>query len=277
MFKTIVNWISNFKVSEVEKKLAADLKAKNFHADVNEQIHKIQESRHFFFNQIIKEMGRGGKTLLCEILGKQASQVSRYSSMEYRIPDEVMYKLESYFQNIPLSCFLLEHQLQVVKGDKPATSNSYLDGIILHTLNTLDIRNDIMFNEDAETFFPILLKKIFVNAKNSSGILGTSSLSKSVENLRFVISNDTFMAPEINKGDIVLFELQHGKFVGDGVYLLAFDDTLTIRRVQKISALQYRLSGNDKRYLPIEPNAKDLFFIGKVFKAIPFGTAKDIF
>lgn len=270
MLNRISTLLANFKVNEVVGKISAELNEADFENKVNLQLKQINERRRAVINEIMQVLGRGGQSILCEITNKTLSQLTRYKT-EYNVPEEVIMKIEYYFRNLPLECFLMEHQIEKINdGDN---SNDF-NNSTLKALSAEDLPN---FHEKIELFFPPIFQKFVVSSVAARrDLLNNNAFMQNIENIRFVMCNDALFAPEINKGDLVLFDLQSGKFSGDGVYLLAFDNALIIRRVQKITADQYRLSCNNEKYLPIEPPATDLYFVGKIFKAVPVGVAKDI-
>ena len=267
MLNRISTLLANFKVNEVVGKIAAELNEADFENKVNLQLKQINERRRAVINEIMQVLGRGGQSILCEITNKTLSQLTRYKT-EYNVPEEVIMKIEYYFRNLPLECFLMEHQIETINhGDN---SNDF-NNASLKALSAEDLRN---FHEKIELFFPPIFQKFVVSSVRD--LLNNNAFMQNIENIRFVMCNDALFAPEINKGDLVFFDLQSGKFSGDGVYLLAFDNALIIRRVQKITVDQYRLSCNSEKYLPVTIPATDLYFVGKIFKAVPVGVAKDI-
>lgn len=273
MLEKIQNLTSNFKPKDVVKKVIAELEKSNFEVDIQTQINEIKIQRKKIFNQIFNAVGRGASVILEKVLDKKQSQFSRYRLQTgFDVPEEVMWRLQYYFHNVPLSCFLLDSQIQAINND--IYKQELLEGLVINHLNLLDIAKDFpAFTENVETFFPTLIKRFNFDLTNYQQILG---VRQNINEIKFIISNDDLFAPDINKGDLVFFDLAHGKFTGDGVYLMAFDNTLLIRRVQKISSSQYQLSCNDNRYSAIKHQATDLFFVGKVFRSLQISNSKNI-
>lgn len=272
MLNRIATLLANYKVGDVVDKIEVQLNEENFEKEITSQIKQMQERRRAVINEIMQTLGRGGQSILCKITNKTLSQLTRYKT-EYDVPEDVILKIEYFFRNLPWNCFLIKHQIEKINSGE---SSNEFNCSVINAFSADDIADLPNFHEEIELFFPLVLQKLVVGSATARDLLNNNSFTQNIENIRFVVSNEALLAPEIDKGDIAFFNLQHGKFSGDGVYLLAFDNALIIRRVQKISAEQYRLSCNSEKYLPIEPPAKDLFFIGKIFKALPLGVAKDI-
>lgn len=269
MLNKIKLMLDNYKVQEVVAKVEQNLAEINFEQNFQSQIKSIEINRRQRLIELFDNLGRGAKVVISKITGKNPSLFSRYMKTSvYPIPEEFMLKLEYFFGNTPLNCFLLDKQLQNLQQPQQA------DGITINHLKLLDVVKDCpQFSESVWSIFPAKLKSLNFD-ENYAKILFENR--QDLENIKFVVSNDDLFAPDVRKGDVVFFDLAHGKFSGDAVYLIAFDNALIIRRVQKISAGQYQLSYNDSRYSPITQPADDLFFIGKLFRSLPISRSKNI-
>lgn len=262
--------LDNFKLKHVTEQIEQQINETNFEENFQSQIKALEIHRRQQLSEIFDSLGRGAKTIISKITGKNPSLFSRYlRTSVYPIPEEFMLKLEYFFRNSPLNCFLLEHQLQSLPQQALQT-----DGVFINHLTLLDVVKDFpQFSESVSNSFPPTLKSLNFDAGYSKILFENR---QDLENIKFVVSNDDLFAPDVRKGDVVFFDLAHGKFSGDGVYIIAFDNALIIRRVQKIAVGKYLLSCNDSRYSPINQSADDLFFIGKLFRSLPISRSKNI-
>ena len=76
------------------------------------------------------------------------------------------------------------------------------------------------------------------------------------KNLVVLVAKDSNMAPTIEISDFLWIDIGVKEFSGDGVYSLIADDGVMIRRLQKISETELRVSTDNKRYDPITVKIK---------------------
>ncbi|MCQ9120979.1 hypothetical protein BKG95_02465 [Rodentibacter pneumotropicus] len=86
-------------------------------------------------------------------------------------------------------------------------------------------------------------------------------------NIRIINVKGDSMFPTFNNGDLLFVDISIQYFDGDGIYIFTFDDTLFVKRVQKIGRDYCIISDNDDVYKPwyIKPEeASEMFIHGKV-------------
>jgi len=76
------------------------------------------------------------------------------------------------------------------------------------------------------------------------------------KNLVIFTAKDSNMTPTIEVGDFLWIDLGVKEFAGDGVYSLIAEDGIVIRRLQKISETELRVSTDNKSFDPLTAKVK---------------------
>ncbi len=116
--------------------------------------------------------------------------------------------------------------------------------------------------------FPDTIKSIEFSPEKVFELFGRKSL-KGIEIIN--ISGDS-MSPAINPRDVVFVDTHNEFFDGDGVYIFSFENSLFIKRLQRVKGRKLAVKSDNPAYETFyieESEMYDLRIIGKVIKSLP--------
>jgi phage repressor protein C with HTH and peptisase S24 domain len=116
--------------------------------------------------------------------------------------------------------------------------------------------------------FPDTIKSIEFSSEKVFELFGRKSL-KGIEIIN--ISGDS-MSPAINPRDVVFVDTHSDFFDGDGVYVFSFENSLFIKRLQRVKGRKLAVKSDNPAYETFyieESEMHDLRVIGKVIKSLP--------
>ena len=116
--------------------------------------------------------------------------------------------------------------------------------------------------------FPDTIKSIEFSPEKVFDLFGRKSL-KGIEIIN--ISGDS-MSPAINPRDVVFVDTHNEFFDGDGVYVFSFENSLFIKRLQRVKGRKLAVKSDNPAYETFyieESEMYDLRIIGKVIKSLP--------
>ncbi|MEQ4896437.1 helix-turn-helix transcriptional regulator [Proteus vulgaris] len=116
--------------------------------------------------------------------------------------------------------------------------------------------------------FPDTIKSIEFSPEKVFELFGRKSL-KGIEIIN--ISGDS-MSPAINPRDVVFVDTHNEFFDGDGVYVFSFENSLFIKRLQRVKGRKLAVKSDNPAYETFyieESEMYDLRIIGKVIKSLP--------
>lgn len=86
--------------------------------------------------------------------------------------------------------------------------------------------------------------------------------------LKIVKQEGGSMSPLIDNGDLIVFDESVKGFVGDGVYMIKFDDAILIKKIQKNRDNDFILGVYDDKYEDIVVKKEEFQILGKVVRNI---------
>lgn len=103
-----------------------------------------------------------------------------------------------------------------------------------------------------------IIGRIALNQKDFNHFLGNNAPNLSA----IRIKNDS-MYPTIPTNTLVFYTENIKEYNGEGIYVVEYQDSIQIKRIQKIGANTYNLTTDNKLYQDIECDVDDLIIIGK--------------
>ncbi|HBH7051314.1 TPA: helix-turn-helix domain-containing protein [Morganella morganii] len=116
--------------------------------------------------------------------------------------------------------------------------------------------------------FPDTIKSIEFSPEKVFEIFGRKNL-KGIEMIN--ISGDS-MSPAINPKDVVFVDTHNAYFDSDGVYVFTFENSLFIKRLQRVKGRRLAVKSDNEAYETFyieESETHELRIIGKVIKSLP--------
>lgn len=88
------------------------------------------------------------------------------------------------------------------------------------------------------------------------------------ENLKIVRLSGDNMEPTILSGSLIMYDTSVLEYSGDGIYIIRYDDRITLKRVQRTSNEQYILKSENPRYQDIRCSLDELNILGRVINVL---------
>lgn len=148
------------------------------------------------------------------------------------------------------------------KQPMPSTQNEHT------TLKLMDVYAKAGPGGFINNDFPDTIKSIEFSPEKVFELFGRNSL-KGIEIIN--ISGDS-MSPAINPRDVVFVDTHNEFFDGDGVYIFSFENSLFIKRLQRVKGRKLAVKSDNPAYETFyieESEMYDLRIIGKVIKSLP--------
>ncbi|MBG2915143.1 helix-turn-helix domain-containing protein [Proteus vulgaris] len=148
------------------------------------------------------------------------------------------------------------------KQPMPSTQNEHT------TLKLMDVYAKAGPGGFINNDFPDTIKSIEFSPEKVFELFGRKSL-KGIEIIN--ISGDS-MSPAINPRDVVFVDTHNEFFDGDGVYIFSFENSLFIKRLQRVKGRKLAVKSDNPAYETFyieESEMYDLRIIGKVIKSLP--------
>ncbi|EPP1210983.1 LexA family transcriptional regulator [Proteus mirabilis] len=148
------------------------------------------------------------------------------------------------------------------KQPMPSTQNEHT------TLKLMDVYAKAGPGGFINNDFPDTIKSIEFSPEKVFELFGRKSL-KGIEIIN--ISGDS-MSPAINPRDVVFVDTHNEFFDGDGVYIFSFENSLFIKRLQRVKGRKLAVKSDNPAYETFyieESEMCDLRIIGKVIKSLP--------
>ncbi|MDH0356202.1 helix-turn-helix transcriptional regulator [Morganella sp. GD04133] len=162
---------------------------------------------------------------------------------------------------------LLEHIRTTSEANSAQQTNTITSNEI-NTLRLMDIYAKAGPGGFINTDFPDTIKSIEFSPEKVFELFGRKNL-KGIEMIN--ISGDS-MSPVINPKDVVFVDTHNSFFDSDGVYVFIFENSLFIKRLQRVKGRRLAVKSDNEAYetFYIEENeTHDLRILGKVIKSLP--------
>lgn len=88
------------------------------------------------------------------------------------------------------------------------------------------------------------------------------------ENLKIVRLSGDNMEPTILSGSLIMYDTSILEYSGDGIYIIRYDDRITLKRVQRTSNEQYILKSENPRYQDIRCSLDEISILGRVINVL---------
>lgn len=88
------------------------------------------------------------------------------------------------------------------------------------------------------------------------------------ENLKIVRLSGDNMEPTILSGSLIMYDTSILEYSGDGIYIIRYDDRVTLKRIQRTSNEQYILKSENPRYQDIRCSLDELNILGRVINVL---------
>lgn len=88
------------------------------------------------------------------------------------------------------------------------------------------------------------------------------------ENLKIMRLSGDNMEPTILSGSLIMYDTSVLEYSGDGIYIIRYDDRITLKRVQRTSNEQYILKSENPRYQDVRCSLEELNILGRVINVL---------
>lgn len=88
------------------------------------------------------------------------------------------------------------------------------------------------------------------------------------ENLKIMRLSGDNMEPTILSGSLIMYDTSALEYSGDGIYIIRYDDRITLKRVQRTSNEQYILKSENPRYQDVRCSLEELNILGRVINVL---------
>jgi len=87
-------------------------------------------------------------------------------------------------------------------------------------------------------------------------------------NLKIIRLNSDNMEPSVPSGSLILYDSSLMEYTGDGLYLVQFDNRISLKRLQKTSADSYLLKSENPRYQDIRCPTDEVIILGRAINSL---------
>ena len=87
-------------------------------------------------------------------------------------------------------------------------------------------------------------------------------------NLKMMRFNSDSMEPRIPSGSLIMFDSSIMEYTGDGLYVVRFDDRITLKRLQKTGNESYMLKTENPRYQDVRCAQEEIEIIGRAINCL---------
>ena len=88
------------------------------------------------------------------------------------------------------------------------------------------------------------------------------------ENLKIMRLSGDNMEPTILSGSLIMYDTSVLEYSGDGIYIIRYDDRITLKRVQRTSNEQYILKSENPRYQDVRCSLEELNILVRVINVL---------
>lgn len=88
------------------------------------------------------------------------------------------------------------------------------------------------------------------------------------ENLKIMRLSGDNMEPTILSGSLIMYDTSVLEYSGDGIYIIRYDDRITLKRVQRTNNEQYILKSENPRYQDIRCSLDELIILGRAINVL---------
>ncbi|MFZ7186323.1 LexA family transcriptional regulator [Avibacterium avium] len=143
---------------------------------------------------------------------------------------------------------------------------SELDDEHRYRIDYLDVRAAAGITGFINSDYPEIINKIYLSEDGLRKLVGR----KNTNGICLISVPTDSMEPTIQKGDVVLIDMNIKHYNGDGIYAFAINGELFIKRLQKMISGGFKaISDNKERYDPEDMNDetyKNAQFVGKFIR-----------
>jgi len=125
------------------------------------------------------------------------------------------------------------------------------------------LRIDIYDMKSSEKYEDTIIGQLAINYKEFFGWCNGNP-----ENLKIMRLSGDNMEPTILSGSLIMYDTSILEYSGDGIYLIRYDDRLTLKRIQRTSNEQYILKSENPRYQDIRCSAEELSILGRAINVL---------
>ncbi|MCX8726956.1 LexA family transcriptional regulator [Gilliamella sp. B2838] len=190
-------------------------------------------------------------TNLCNALGITYEMARRYTLGTAKPRDEKMIKIAKHLNTSPA---FLDYGVTTEK-------------IETETIEMLDVYASAgkgCINQS----YPDTIRSIEISKDKISALFGR----KSLDGIKIINADGDSMSPTIAPGDILFVDTKIDSFTGDGIYAFVFEESLYVKRLQKIKGKTLAVISDNNQYLTFNIESHELneiYIFGRVLKSLP--------
>lgn len=87
-------------------------------------------------------------------------------------------------------------------------------------------------------------------------------------NLKIVRLNSDNMEPSVPSGSLIIFDSSVMEYISDGLYLIQYDEQISLKRLQKTSPDNYLLKSENPRYQDIRCPSDEVIILGRAINSL---------
>ena len=87
-------------------------------------------------------------------------------------------------------------------------------------------------------------------------------------NLKIMRLNSDSMEPSVPSGSLIIYDTSIMEYTGDGLYLVQYDDRISLKRLQKTSSDSFLLKSENPRYQDIRCPIEEITILGRAINLI---------
>lgn len=87
-------------------------------------------------------------------------------------------------------------------------------------------------------------------------------------NIRMIRYNSDSMEPMVASGSLVMYDSSQVAYNGDGIYIISYDNQITLKRIQKTSSEGYILKTENPRYQDIRCEPDEIEILGRAINCM---------
>ncbi|WP_256593736.1 XRE family transcriptional regulator [Avibacterium paragallinarum] len=151
-------------------------------------------------------------------------------------------------------------------AEKLPLAQSELDDEHRYRIDYLDVRAAAGMTGFVNSDYPEIINQIYLSEEGLRELVGR----KNTNGICLINVPTDSMEPTIQKGDVVLIDMNINDYNGEGIYAFAIDGELFIKRLQKMISGSFKvISDNKEKYDPEEMNNeiyRNAKFVGKFIR-----------